>query len=64
MILKETDHVSCTALPGVEMGAVSCISGKCEISQCKRGYTLLDNTCTSTRSVASLALKALRLQNL
>ena len=59
-----TSGVDCTSIPGVEMGAVSCMSGQCLISQCKRGYALIDNTCVSTRSVASLALKSLRLQNL
>ena len=59
-----TSGVDCSAIPGVEMGAVSCMSGKCRVSKCKSGYTLVDNTCVSTRSVAAMALGALRLQNL
>lgn len=59
-----TSGVDCTAVEGVEMGAVSCVSGQCQISQCRRGYALVDNTCVSTRSVAAMALGALRLQNL
>jgi len=59
-----TSGTDCTAIAGVEMGAVSCVSGQCQVSKCKSGYALVDNTCVSTRSVAAMALGALRLQNL
>lgn len=39
---------SCTALPGVLRGSVTCSDGKCEAFACKRGWTLRDRECVKT----------------
>jgi hypothetical protein len=35
----------CTALPGVALGGISCISGQCVASACRPGYKLIDGEC-------------------
>ncbi|WVW85015.1 hypothetical protein I302_107051 [Kwoniella bestiolae CBS 10118] len=42
--VTSTAGVSC-AQTGVKLGAATCAAGKCLVSECKDGYTLVDNHC-------------------
>ena len=39
------NHRSCTTLPGVSTGGVTCANGACLVSHCETGWTLLGGSC-------------------
>ena len=36
---------SCTTIPGVAMGGVSCVRGQCLVNRCKAGFELSKGKC-------------------
>lgn len=37
--------VNCAAEPGVAWSGTTCVQGKCQISKCRRGWTLSEGKC-------------------
>ncbi|OCF55220.1 hypothetical protein L486_07333 [Kwoniella mangroviensis CBS 10435] len=44
--------VDCTSLKGVNLGAVTCTSGRCVASSCEEGYTLRNGICVPKPALA------------
>ncbi|WWC90260.1 uncharacterized protein L201_005193 [Kwoniella dendrophila CBS 6074] len=45
---RHTRGIDCTAMPGVLPGFVTCSDGKCVVSGCEDGFTLVDGECVLT----------------
>ncbi|GFZ47273.1 hypothetical protein JCM24511_05016 [Saitozyma sp. JCM 24511] len=41
--------VDCSTLPGVRLGGTTCTSGLCEVTRCRKGWTLIDGACVRQR---------------
>ncbi|WRT66948.1 uncharacterized protein IL334_003913 [Kwoniella shivajii] len=44
-IPEESEAQDCTSIPGVALGGVTCLAGRCIISHCQTDHVLEENTC-------------------